>query len=251
MRRYILPLILALFVLLNSCAEVMTALETVASGTPLTEAEVVEGLKEALKTGARNSARELAAQNGYYSNELVKIYLPEEAAVIVDNISRIPAGEQLIDDLILSINRAAEDAAREAAPIFAGAITQMTVRDAFGILKGEDDAATQYLIGTTSDQLFDLYNPRIQASVEKDLVGYISTQDLWDGLTEQWNQFAGSIAGRLAGVQKVETDLGAYLTRRALDGMFLKVAQEELKIREDVNARVSPILKKVFGSLDN
>lgn len=251
MRSYILPLILALFVLLNSCAEVMTALESVSTGTPLTEAEVVDGLKEALKTGAGNSARELAAQNGYYGDELVKIYLPEEAEVIVENISKIPAGEQLIDDLILSINRAAEDAATEAAPIFASAITQMTVRDAFGILRGEDDAATQYLIRTTSGQLFELYKPRIQASVEKDLVGYMSPQDLWDGLTGQWNRFAGSVAGRLAGVQKVETDLGDYLTRRALDGMYVKVAQEELKIREDVNARVSPILRKVFGSLDD
>ncbi|MFP4489089.1 MAG: DUF4197 domain-containing protein [Bacteroidales bacterium] len=251
MRRHILPLILALFVLLNSCAEVLTALETASGSTRLTEAEVVEGLKEALKTGARNSARELAAQNGYYEDELVKIYLPEEATVIVDNISKIPAGKQLVDDVILRINRAAEDAAREAAPIFAGAITQMTVRDAFGILGGEDDAATQYLIRTTSDRLFELYSPRIQASVEKDLVGNVSTQDSWDALTGQWNQFAGSIAGRLAGVQKVETDLGNYLTRRALDGMFVKVAQEELKIREDVNARVSPILRKVFGSLDN
>lgn len=250
MKRILLPLILSLSLLLTSCAELLTALQTVAGDTPLTEAEVVEGLKEALITGAKNSARELAAQNGYYSDELVKIYLPAEAGVIVDNLSKIPGGQQLVDDVILRINRAAEDAAKEVAPIFVGSIRQMTVRDAFGILRGEDNAATQYLMRTTYDELFNLYSPRIQASVEKDIVGNISTQDSWDALTEQWNKFASSLAGRLAGVHPVETELGSFLTNRALEGMFVKVAQEELKIRKDVNARVTPILRKVFGSLD-
>ncbi|MEE4214791.1 MAG: DUF4197 domain-containing protein [Bacteroidales bacterium] len=250
MKKVILPLTLSLFLLLNSCAELMTVLNSAAGGAPLTEAEVVEGLKEALMTGARNSAQELARQNGYYGDEIIKIYLPEEASVIVDNISKIPGGQQLVDDVILRINRAAEDAAREVAPIFVNSIRQMTVRDAFDILRGEDNAATQYLKQTTYDELFNLYSPRIRASVEKDLVGGISTQDSWDALTGQWNKFAGSLAGRLAGVHPVETNLGNYLTAKALDGMFVKVAAEELKIREDVNARVSPILRKVFGSLD-
>ena len=250
MKKAILPLTLSLFVLLNSCAELMTVLQTAAADGPLTEGEVIEGLKEALKTGARHSAQRLAAQNGYYGDELIKIYLPEEATVIVDNITKIPGGEQLVEDVILRINRAAEDAAKEVAPIFINSITQMTVRDAFGILNGEDDAATQYLIRTTYDELFNLYSPRIHASVEKDIVGNISTQDSWDALTEQWNKFAGSLAGRLAGVRPVETNLGNYLTGKALDGMFVKVADEELKIRKEVSARVTPILQRVFGSLD-
>ena len=150
----------------------------------------------------------------------------------------------------MRINRAAEDAAKEVAPVFVNSIRQMTVRDAFNILRGEDDAATRYLRQTTYNELFNLYSPRIQASVEKDLVGGISTQDSWDALTGQWNKFAASLAGRLAGVKPVETNLGDYLTGKALNGMFIKVADEELRIREDVNARVSPILKKVFGSLD-
>lgn len=249
-KKYILPLVLSLFVLLNSCAELMTALQTAAGEGPLTEVEVIEGLKEALKTGARNSAQRLAAQNGYYGDELIKIYLPEEATVIIDNISKIPGGEKLVEDVILRINRAAEDAAKEVAPIFVNSITQMTVRDAFGILNGENDAATQYLRRTTYDELFNLYSPRIQASVEKDLVGNISTQDSWDALTGQWNKFATSLAGRLAGVKPVETNLGNYLTDKALNGMFIKVADEELKIRKEVSARVTPILKRVFGSLD-
>ncbi|HKL67714.1 MAG TPA: DUF4197 domain-containing protein [Bacteroidales bacterium] len=250
MKTRIITLLLSLTILLNSCAELLTALETVATDAPLTEAEVVEGLKEALKKGAREGAERLAAENGYYGDELVKIYLPEEAKVIVDNVSKIPGGQQLIDDVILRINRAAENAARDAAPIFVSSIRQMTVRDAFGILRGESDAATQYLKRTTYNDLANLYRPEIQESIEKDLVGNISTQDSWDALTGKWNKFAGSLAGRIAGVEKVETNLGDYLTQKALDGMFLKVAEEELRIREDVNARVTPILKKVFGSVD-
>ena len=250
MKSVILPITLSLFLLLNSCAELMTALNTVSGDTPLTEAEVIQGLKEALITGARKSAEKLAAQNGYYGDEIIKIYLPEEATVIVDNISKIPGGQQLVEDVVLRINRAAEDAAKEVAPVFVNSIRQMTVRDAFNILRGEDDAATRYLRQTTYNELFNLYSPRIQASVEKDLVGGISTQDSWDALTGQWNKFAASLAGRLAGVKPVETNLGDYLTGKALNGMFIKVAYEELRIREDVNARVSPILKKVFGSLD-
>jgi len=250
MNKALLSFILSLSLLLSSCAEVMTALKTVSGDAPLTEAEVIEGLKEALITGARNSAQELAAQNGYYGDELIKIYLPPEASVIVDNISKIPGGQQLVADVVLRINRAAEDAAKEAAPVFVNSIRQMTLRDAFDILRGEDDAATQYLRQTTYDELFNLYSPRIQASVEKDLAGGISTRDSWDALTEQWNKFATSLAGRLAGMRPVETNLGNYLTGKALDGMFVKVAGGELKIRQDVNARVTPILKKVFGSLD-
>ncbi len=250
MKKAILPFILSLFLLLNSCAELMTALQTAAGDVPLTEVEVIDGLKEALMTGARNSAQKLAAQNGYYGDEIIKIYLPEEATVIIDNITKIPGGQQLVEDVILRINRAAEDAAKEVAPIFVNSIRQMTLRDAFGILNGEDDAATEYLRRTTYDELFALYSPRIQTSVEKDLVGNISTQDSWDALTGQWNKFATSLAGRITGVKPVETNLGDYLTNRALHGMFVKVADEELKIRKEVSARVTPILKRVFGSLD-
>jgi len=237
--------------MIGSCAELMTVLDTVTTAASLTEGEVVEGLKEALITGARNSAQRLAAENGYFGDEAIRILLPEEAQIIVDNITKIPGGDKLVQDVILKINRAAEDAAREVAPIFVNSVRQMTIGDAFGILKGEDDAATQYLHRTTYNDLFNLYNPRIQTSVEKDIVGNISTQDSWDALTGQWNKFATSLAGRLAGFSPVETRLGDYLTHKALDGMFLKVAEEELKIRKDISARVTPLLQKVFGSLDN
>ncbi len=246
--RYIL--LAGVFVFLSGCAELVNVLQTTAN-IPLTEDEVVSGLKEALSTGARNSAQRLAAENGYYGDAVIKILLPDEAKVIVDNISKIPGGQQLVEDVILRINRAAEDAAKEVAPIFVSSITQMTIKDAFNILKGENNAATNYLRATTFDGLYSLYKPKIQSSTEKKIIGNVSTKDSWVTLTGRWNTFANSIAGKLAGMKPVNTDLDDFLTRKALNGMFSKVEIEELKIRTEVSARVTPLLKRVFGSLDN
>ena len=237
--------------ILSGCAELNKILQTVMTTTDtLTETEVVSGLKEALVTGARNSASILSIENGYYGDQLVKILLPDEARVIVDNISRIPGGDRLVEDVILSINRAAEDAAKEVAPIFVSSISGMSITDAFGILRGEQDAATIYLKNTTYDELYALYKPKIGQSIEKDLVGDLSASDAWNSLTNQWNSLANSVVGRIANLSPVETDLTDYLTNRALDGMFLKVEEEELKIRTQISARVTPLLQKVFGSLD-
>lgn len=244
-----LAVLLILSVFAAGCAELMSVLQTSGSG-PLTEADVAGGLREALITGAKNSAQRLAAENGYYGDALVKILLPDEAKIIVDNISRIPGGDKLVEDVILRINRAAEDAAKEVAPIFVSSITQMTIRDAFNILNGADNAATTYLRSTTWDQLYQLYKPKIQASTEKKIVGNISTKESWNTLTSKWNSVANTLAGKLAGLKPVNTDLDDFLTNKALSGMFLKVETEELKIRKEVSARVTPLLQKVFGSLD-
>ena len=244
-------LIIILFmVIFTGCAEFMNVLQKV-SPLPLTEEEVVNGLKEALITGAKNSAQRLAAENGYYGDEAIKILLPDEARVIIDNLSRIPGGDKLVQDVIMRINRAAEDAAKDVAPIFVNSVTQMTIKDAFNILNGEDNAATSYLKATTYTELYSLYKPKIQTSTEKKIVGDISTKDSWVALTGKWNNIANSVAGRLANLKPVNTDLDDYLTNKALAGMFMKVELEELKIRKDVSARISPILRRVFGSLDN
>jgi len=163
---------------------------------------------------------------------------------------RFPGGEQLVEDVILRINRAAEDAAREVAPIFAGSISSMTIADAFNILRGADNAATTYLKATTSEALVSLYKPKITASTEKKIVANVSTKDTWLALTGKWNSFANTIPGKLAGFKAVNIDIDDYLTRKALDGMFSKVEKEELKIRKEVTARVTPLLQRVFGSLD-
>lgn len=246
-----LVLSLALIVLLSGCAEMMhLSQQYLETDAPLTQNEIISGLKEALVTGTNQSANILGATDGYYKDELVKILLPPEANIIVENASKIPGGQQLLDDVLLHINRAAEDAVSEAKPIFVSSITNLTISDGIGILKGEDNAATQYLHKTTYDQLFILYRPKIKASVEKELVGGISTKESWDTLVGKWNLVAKSIVGQMAGFKPVDTQLEDYLTEKALEGLFLKIADEEKQIRKDPIARVSSLLKKVFGSLD-
>jgi len=248
-KRQLLILLLSCL-LLGGCAELNSLIQSVPTNAPLTEAEVIDGLKEALITGSNNASSILSAVDGYYRDELVKILLPEEASVIIDNLSKIPGGDKLVEDVILSINRAAEDAAKEVAPIFINSIKQMSISDAFGILRGADNAATQYLISTTRTDLYNLYKPKIRQSTEKDILGSVSAKDSWDALTGKWNLFANSVAGRVAGLSPVNTDLDDYLTNKALDGMFLKVELEEKNIREKVSARITPLLQRVFGSLD-
>jgi hypothetical protein len=247
-KRILIPALSLL--LLSGCAELNTLIQSVPVDAPLTEADVAKGLKEALTIGSKNASSILSAVDGYYGDALVKIYLPEEASVIIDNISKIPGGDKMVEDVILRINRAAEDAAKEVAPIFVNSITAMTIRDAFAILRGADNAATQYLINTTRTDLYNLYKPKIRQSTEKEIVGGISTKESWEALTGKWNVFAGSVVGRVGGFEEVNTDLDDYLTNRALDGMFLKVQDEEKKIRTNVSARVTPLLERVFGSLD-
>jgi hypothetical protein len=126
----------------------------------------------------------------------------------------------------------------------------MTVSDAFNILRGADNAATLYLKSTTYDQLYQLYKPKIRASTEKKIIGNISTIESWNTLTSKWNTVANTLAGRIAGLKPVNTELDDFLTSKALSGMFLKVEGEEMKIRKEVSARVTPLLQRVFGSLD-
>jgi len=236
--------------MLSGCAELNTLIQSVPADAPLTEADVAKGLKEALTIGSKNASAILSAVDGYYGDELVKILLPEEASVIIDNLGRIPEGDRMVEDVVLRINRAAEDAAKEVAPIFVNSILHMTINESFAILKGEDNAATQYLSNTTRTDLYNLYKPKIRQSTEKDIVGGISTKESWEALTGKWNVFANSVVGRMGGFEEVNADLDDYLTNRALDGVFLKVQDEEKKIRTNVSARITPLLEKVFGSLD-
>jgi len=153
-----------------------------------------------------------------------------------------------VEDVVLRINRAAEDAAREALPIFASAVTGMTIQDGLAILKGHPTAATDYLRSNTYDQLFALYQPKIKNSIDKKLIGNISTAESWNKLTTEWNKIANSLVGQMAGFKPVNVQLDSYLTGKALDGLFLKVGEEEKKIRTDPVARVTELLKRVFGA---
>lgn len=235
--------------LLFSCAELQQVVKTLDTSRPLTQTEIVNGLKEALLVGTDSSATRLSKVDGYFADEMVKILLPPEADVIVKNISRIPGGDKLVNDLVLRINRAAEDAASEVKPVFANSIRSMTISDAVGILRGPDNAATEYFRTTTFDQLYGLYQPKIKTSLDKKLIAGISATESWVKLTGEWNKLANSVVGQVAGFKPVSTQIDQYLTTKALDGLFLKIAEQEKLIRHDPVARVTEILKRVFGSV--
>lgn len=251
MNRKKFVIVLLSVLVFTSCAELMQIAQEAAGGDkPLTQTEIIAGLKEALVVGTNKSVKTLGVTDGYYRDEAVKILLPPEANVIIENIGKIPGGQALVDDVLLRINRAAEDAVSEAAPIFVNSIRSMTINDAFGILRGENDAATQYLHRTTYDQLFKLYTPKIETSLDKKLVGNVSTSQSWNTLVGRWNEVARSVVGQVAGLKPVDVKLEEYLTAKALDGLFLKIENEEQLIRKDPAARVTDILKRVFGSVD-
>jgi len=237
-----------LVILLASCAEMQQMAKTVYNDQkPLTQTEIIAGLKQALIIGTDTSVSKLSAVDGYLKDATVKILLPPEANTITSNLSKLPGGHKLVDKVETGINRAASDAAKEAAPILINSIKTMTIKDAAGILTGGDHAATDYLKEKNYDALVALYKPKIEGSLQKKLVGNISTQQSWDELTSNWNQVAGSFIGQMADLHKVETDLSDYLTKRAMDGLFLKIGETEKNIRQDPAARVNELLKRVFA----
>lgn len=198
----------------------------------LTEAEVAAALREALIIGTDSSVKRLNRTDGYHADPLVKILLPPQAqgaAAVVDAI--IPG---LSDQLILKINRAAENAAIKARPIFVDAITSMTIEDAFGILRGAQNAATQYLRNKTYTQLASAFQPDIQQSLES-----VGAQQLWQQFTTTYNS--------LPLVNPIPDNLAQFATEKALDGLFVYVEKQEQKIRTDASARVTDLLRKVFG----
>ncbi len=234
---------------LNSCTELTQVAQTVANqNIPLTNTEIINGLKEALLVGSDSAITHLSAVDGYLKDLTIKILLPPEAKTITENISKLSGGSKLVNDVIVRINRAAEDAAKGAKPIFVNAIRQMTFSDALQILKGADNAATKYFEQKTSLQLMDIYRPKIRESLNKNLIAGVSTQQSWNEMTREWNQIAGSAIGKITGMKVVEVKLEDYLLQQALKGMFLKIAEKEKDIRTNANARVTSLLKRVFGN---
>ena len=241
---------LALFTL-TSCNELLQMAGTMGtSGVPVSETENALGLKSSLDVGIVNAVNLLGIEDGFMNDALVKILLPAEAKPIIDNIKLIPGGQELVNRAILALNRTAEDAVKEATPIFKNAITSMTFQDATGILFGGKNAATNYLKSKTYTDLTSAFAPKISNSLAKPLVGNISTTQTWNSLTSAFNQVANSPVGIYGGMKPVKVNLQEYVTQKALDALFLKVGEEERKIRENPVARISTILKRVFGQLD-
>lgn len=249
MKRIKIILLVLSALMMSACAELSQIAKTVGTqNMPLSNAEIISGLKEALLVGTDSSVSRLSALNGYLKDEAVKILLPPEARTIMDNVSKIPGGAKLVDDVILSINRAAEDAAKGAKPIFVRSVKEMTFSDAVQILRGPDNAATSYFKQKTSTELANLYRPKIQESLNKAFVAGITTQQSWNKLTSTWNKFAGSTVGQIAGYKTVDVKLEDYLLQQALNGLFLKIEEREKDIRNNASARVTDILRRVFGS---
>lgn len=236
--------ILLLFFSLSACDVLKPYLEGVQLPV-LTKEEITRGLKEALKVGTDTAVTRLSRKNGFYGNKLLQIGLPKEADIIVKNISKVPLlGDAVIKETKKKINRAAEDAAIEAAPIFKNAITSMSIADAVGILQGKDSAATHYLREKTYNQLKRAFKPKIKASLGRKIVQNVSAEDAYSELINKYN-LAAKIP--MSGLSPIKTNsLSEYATRKALNGLFQKVAEEEKSIRKDPKARVSDILKKVF-----
>lgn len=232
-----LLLVLPLFIIGCTSQQINQTLNTVLNGG-LSSADIGNGLKEALRIGAREGADELAKPGGYFDDLAYRILLPEEVRQVTDRLRNIPGFSNVEEVILKKINQGAEDAAQSAAPIFIDAIRAMTIQDAVGILKGSNNAATQYLELSTSAALTAEFAPVINASLDK-----YDANKVWLDAATAYNNFPLTR-------EKVNTDLGAYVTEQALNGLFRKVAIKELDIRQNVSSRTTDLLRRVFAQQD-
>jgi hypothetical protein len=201
--------------------------------TSFTEKDAAAAIKEALIKGADSSVRKISKVDGYFKNPDIKIPFPQDAQLIETKLRSIGLGKQ-VDNVVLSINRAAEDAAKEAAPIFVSAIKNMSITDAVNIVKGSNNAATSYLQKNTDTTLNAKFQPIIKKSLEK-----VNATKYWSTAMSSYN--------KIPFVEKINPNLNEYVTNKAIEGLFLMISKEELKIRKDPAAQTSALLKKVFG----
>lgn len=216
----------------QTLSEVNKALGAPQNNTPTTE-EVGGGLKEALIIGISKGADLVSITDGYFKNAEIKIPFPPEVKKVEDKLRQIGLGNK-VDEFVMTLNRGAEEAAKEAKPIFINAIKQMTIQDAWALLKGEPDAATQFLKRTTTPQLKEKFSPVVQTALDK-----VSATKHYGDVVNAYN--------KIPFVEKVNPDLNAYATDQAIAGLFVMIAKEEKNIRENPVARTTDLLKKVFG----
>lgn len=224
--------VLAIFTL-NSCAE----LKGIVDSLPLSDADMAAGLRQALDFGIDKQVSKLTKTDGFYKNELVKILLPPELQKVDKGLRSIGLGN-LADEGIKALNRAAEDAVKEATPIFVGAVKDINFSDAKNILLGEDNAATNYLQNKTETALYDKFLPVINNSFSK-----VGADQIWANLINKYNEIPFT--------SKVNPDLTDYVTKEALNGVFKMIAVEEKEIRQSIHARSTDLLRRVFAVQDN
>lgn len=238
LKRFVI--LICMLPLFTSCdqATLQRALETASElmDTPLTQEQIGSGLKEALEIGVSKGADLLSQEDGYYKS-VHKILLPPEAQKITSKLQKIPGFSQVEEVILEKINRGAEDAAKKAKPIFVDAIKAMTFQDATNILMGEKNAATTYLHTNTNEKLYGEFNPVIVASLDK-----FNARQYWADAVKAYN--------KIPFVEKANPNLDEYVTNQALNGLFSMVEKKELDIRENVAARTSDLLKRVFAKQD-
>jgi hypothetical protein len=243
--------VLALGVILAtpSCDVLQDTASAVVNTTPnnggdekksLTNQEVISGLKEALTVGIRNAVDVTSVTDGFLGNQEIKLPFPESANNMREKALEWGLEGQ-VNKITETLNRAAEDAAKEATPIFVNAIKNMSVNDGFKILNDGNGAATDFLKRNTQSQLVTAFSPKVQESIER-----VKLTEYWEPVMTRYNQ-----AVRFTGGEQVDTDLNQYVTTKAIDGLFIMVEKEENKIRLDPAARVTDLLSRVFGSLGN
>ncbi|RYE35794.1 MAG: DUF4197 domain-containing protein [Sphingobacteriaceae bacterium] len=213
------------------------ATKTTTTGTP-SDQEISTGIKEALQQGVIKSSDQLSAVNGFFGNAAVKILFPPQAQKAEATLRKL-GFNKLCDNVILSFNRAAEDAAKEAKPIFISALKQMSLKDATNILLGSNDAATQYFKRTTTDSLANKFRPVVHQSLDK------------VGASQYYNQAATAYNKVPFTMNKVDPDIENYVTQKAISGLFVEIAQQELQIRQGLpSTRTTALLQKVFSYAD-
>jgi hypothetical protein len=232
MKKIYLSLFIVLFSF-SSCDTARGILDSVNTNGSLSNADVVSGLKEALQVGTDTATSHLGITDGFFKNAMIKILMPPEAQSVEKTLRSAGLGSA-VDKAVLSMNRAAEDASKFVGNIFINAIKQMTIQDAFGILRGGNTAATNYLKEKTTTQLTTAFTPIVSKSLDK-----VDATKYWKDLFTVYNKFSS---------KPVNTDLTAYVTQKALDGLFYQIGLEEKNIRENPAARVTAILKKVFAN---
>lgn len=225
---------------LTGCEEMQQIANQIPTGTGegiggVSGYQISQGLKQALEIGVDDGVKKLSKKDGFFKNSMTKILLPEELQTVDRTLRSIGLGS-LADEGLKLLNRAAEDAVTEAAPIFKNAIMGMTFNDAKGILLGNNNAATTYLENKTTNQLFSAFQPKVKNSL-----GKVGADDIWAQIITQYNNFTG---------KTVTTDLNAYVTQQAINGVFKMVAQKEEGIRNNIGLRTTPLLKEVFGLQD-
>ncbi len=243
MRKILLGFIL--FALLISCDIINNTIQTVdisnkGNAPTLTNDEVISGLKEALQVGIKNSVELTSITDGFLKNETIRLPFPQDAIKVKEKAIEFGLSGQ-VDKFETTLNRAAEEATKEALPIFKEAILNMSVQDGFTILKGGDGAATKFLKDQTTAKLVAAFSPKVKEATSK-----VKLTESWTPIINRYNQ-----AMTLTGGQKLNPDLDAYITEKAIIGLFFMVEKEENKIRKDPAARVTDILMKVFGSITN